>query len=278
MKRVMLVTGMILFATASQLPAKTVKSPNDNTLWAETFTKPADLKGWRSKGELMVTDDALTFKPLEKNVSFGRYIKWNPDYPYLQINFKKIVPFKKGYRGMTVMPSVKNTATFINIAGGWQPGLWTVNVLDFMPQLNDPKMKTFFLTTYIYGGIASFKSYKMVAQPDNALLLSIDNGKRELKAGDKIQLTVLLKEGGKDVTVTVKKSYCLRKVKVGESGYIQLTSDDEGKTWTGELTVPALKGKKDLKAGGLIFEANILGGKFRKLYTSNPWTVIIDKK
>ena len=276
MKKAMLATGLILIAT--QLPAKVVNKPDDNTLWVETFETPADLKGWKSKGELTVVDNALTFKPIEKNVTFGRYIKLNPDYPYLQINFEKVIPFKKGYRGATVFLSMKNTNIFLGSAGGWQPGLWTVNLLDFMPQLSDVKIKSSYLVNYIYGGTALFKSYKMVAQPENALLLSVDDGKRELKAGDKIQLTVLLKEGGKDVTVTVKKAYTLPKVKVGEAGYIQLTSEDEGKTWTGELTVPAIKDKKDLKPGGLIFEANILGGKMRKLYTSNPWKVIVTKK
>jgi hypothetical protein len=276
MKKAMLATGLILIAT--QLPAKVVNKPDDNTLWVETFETPEDLKGWKSKGDLMITDNALTFKPLEKNVTFGRYIKLNPDYPYLQINFEKVIPFKKGYRGATVFLSMKNTGVFLTSAGGWQPGLWTVNLLDFMPQLADPKIKASYLVTYIYGGTALFKSYKMIAQPENALLLSVDDGKRELKAGDKIQLTVLLKEGGKDVTVTVKKAYTLPKVKVGEAGYIQLTSEDEGKTWTGELTVPVIKNKKDFKPGGLIFEANILGGKMRKLYTSNPWKVIAAKK
>ena len=227
MKKVMLATGLILIAT--QLPAKVVNKPDDNTLWVETFETPDDLKGWKSKGELIVTDNALTFKPLEKNVTFGRYIKLNPDYPYLQINFEKVIPFKKGYRGSTIFLSIKNSNKFLSSAGGWQPGLWTINLLDFVPGLTDPKLKVSYLTTYIYGGTAVFKSYKMVAQPENALLLSVDDDKKELKTGDKIQLTVLLKEGGKDVTITVKKAYTLPKVKVGEAGYIQLTSEDEGK-------------------------------------------------
>ena len=276
MKKVMLATGLILIAI--QLPAKVVNKPDDNTLWVETVETPTDLKGWKSKGELAVAGNALSFKPLEKDVTFGRYVKLDPDYPYFQINFEKVIPFKKGYRGASVFLSMKKTGVFFSSAGGWQPGLWTVNLLDFMPQLADGKRKSAYLVSYIYGGVASFKSYKMVAQPENALLLSVDDGKRELKAGDKVQLTVLLKEGGKDVTVTVKKAYTLPKVKVGEAGYIQLTSEDEGKTWTGELTVPKIVDKKDLKPGGLIFEANILGGKMRKLYTSNPWKVIVTKK
>jgi hypothetical protein len=257
--------------------AAQVDKPDDNTLWFETFSDQSDLKAWKSKGDLKIINDTLIFKPIEKNFTFGRYVKWNPDYPYLQIDFSNIEPLK-GYRGWTVMPSIKNSKILFSSAGGWAPGLWTANVLDYMPTLANKKQKAFFLVNYIYGGIASFKSYKMVAQPENALLLSIDGEQRELKAGDKIQLTVLLKEGGKDVTVTIKKAYCLRKVNVGDAGYIQLASEDEGKTWTGELTLPEIKDKKDLPPAGLVFEANILGGKFRKLYTSNPWKIIVTKK
>ncbi len=262
---------------ACQLSGGIVNNPDKNTAWVETFNDQSDLKGWRAGGGLKVVDGALTFTPEKKCNSFGRYITINPGCPYLVIDFNKIEPFDKGYRGMTVFISRKNAKKMINSAGGWRSGLWVFNLLDYLPADAYKKTGRGYLITYDYGGILSYKSLKMVARPENALLLSVDKNKQEIEAGDKIRLEVRLKEGGKDVTVSVMKSYILAKVHLGKDDYVQLTSEDKGKTWTGEMTVPEITNKKDLAAGELIFQANILGGKMRKLYTSNPWTVKVKK-
>ena len=264
----------IIFCLGIILSAEVTLQPNSNTSWVETFKEPSDLKAWKSKGKLEVVNNALTFSQIKKDTTFNRYIKWDPKYPYLQIDFEKVVPFKKySYRGMTVLIAGGKTKSVFSTAGGWQTGIMTINLLDTFPELSDGNLKGFSMIIYIYGGTASIKSFKMISKPENVIYATAVDNKKELYPGDKINIKVKLQEPAKDVTVTVKQSYCFAKVKLNQAGYIQLTSEDQGKTWTGEVTIPKNVAKKDIAQGKWIFDAKILGGKVKKIVTVNPWKV-----
>ena len=162
MSKAFLLPGTIILAC--QLSGGIVNNPDENIAWVETFNDQSDLKSWRAGSGLKVVDGALTFTPEKKCNPFGRYITINPGCPYLVIDFNKIEPFDKGYRGMTVFISRKKAKKMINSTGGWRPGLWVVNLLDYLPADAYKKTGRGYLITYDYGGISSYKSLKMPAR------------------------------------------------------------------------------------------------------------------
>ena len=252
------------------------------TLWIQTFQNGEDVGGWKSKSELKVENDTLVFTPYGKNTTFHKNFKWNVQYPYLQIDYEKVVPFKKGYRGMAIIASPGKGKTIFGLGGAWRTGLLTINLLDHFPHLKDsPKQKWFTLVMYFYGGVSTIKSFKMVsALPKDALMIIPGGEKGTLKSLDKVKFKLILSKPAQDVTVAVNKSQCLFPVKVNDQGYIQLSSEDEGTTWTGEWIIPKNADTKPVKPGNWIFTARILGGKIKTVFTNNPWSVDLktDKK
>ncbi len=277
MKRKSVFSALLLgLAVASPLSADVVKKPDDNTLWLETFKTDEDAKRWREAANLKLSVAADQWV-VEVDMSgparsTGRYVPWESDYPYLQIDLAEVNPLK-GYKGWSVMSASSDGGLITGTAGGFAPGLWTLNLRDFFPKMK--AKQTFFLRIDMHGGMFRYNSIRMVKRPANGLELSFATAKRELTAGDKVKITAVLEEPALDVTVSLIHGYILRPLKnVGNpEGYIQLTSEDKGKSWTGEVTVAANLDKKPIKAGQLIFCANVLGGKLRKLYSACPYAV-----
>ena len=266
----------IVMSAAVFADAGTEKTSDENTLWIETFQDSSSIAKWRNDGgftleaknNLLIADPQ---EPTKKNAhTIGRYVAYDKTYPYFQVLLESVEQLK-GYRGWTLSNVSSGHGTFTNSAGGVIPGLWTFNINDC---LNLEKEKgSFFLRIDMHGYVFKYKFFKMMKTPMNALIATTD--KKILKSGDVITFKLVLAIPCKDATVNIRKSYCLGQLKkINETGYIQMTSDDKGKTWKGSLKVTDRGfGKKPLKQGGLIFQCNMLGGKLRKVFTSNSFTI-----
>ena len=271
-KMMVLGIGMLL---GGVLNAEEVKAPDADTLWVETFQNADSVSKWRNDGgfKLSVADDLLLVDPRggdKKQYTIGRYVKYDKEYPYFQVNLKSIEQLK-GYKGWTLSNSSTGGGFFVNTGGGVIPGLWTFNIDDCL-KLDKPK-GYFFLRIDMYGYVFKYKSFKMMKEPIDALIATAD--KKILKPGDVIKFKLLLATPCKDATVNIRKAYCLGPLKkINETGYVQLTSDDKGKTWNGELKITKRGfGSKKLNNGDLIFQCNMLGGKLRKVFTSSSFVV-----
>ena len=244
------------------------QNPDENTLWIETFSVTTD--SWKTEMTLKSIDDCLSVTPGDAGKRcMGRYIKWDRAYPYLQLDFSKVGQRVDGYSGWFLVNSSAEGACVSSTGGGFLPGLWTFNINDFFPELKTGS--SFYLRMDVHGATCFFKYLTAVKMPRNALMLSVEPGKKRLVAGDKIKFSAVFEKSARDVTVTLRNANLLEKIMINRNDYIQLVSEDKGKTWHGEMTVPEELSNKP--RGSLIFEANILGGEFRKLYTSNPWTI-----
>lgn len=253
------------------------KNSDENTLWIETFQDSSSIAKWRNNGgfTLKAENNLLVADPREatkkKDYTIGRYVPFDKAYPYLQVNLESVDQLK-GYKGWTLSSaSTDNHGFFCNLAGGVIPGIWTFKVDDCLKLAKDKG--EFFLRVDMHGYVFKYKSLKMMKEPLNAIIATSD--KKILKDGDIITFKLLLKSPCKDASVNIRKSYCLVPLKkINDNGYVQMTSDDKGKTWNGSLKITKKGfGDKKLKQGQLIFQCNMLGGKLRKVFTSSSFGI-----
>lgn len=273
---------MFALSAADSLRADLAVKPDDNTLWLETFRTAADLKRWLEADNLRmsVADDQWVVEVDMSGQSRAtqRSMSFDPEYPYLQFDLAQVAP-TTGYQGWSLWANgAKYGSLLVSTAGGYAPGLWTLNCHDFLPGLDDKR--SFPTRIDMHGAIFRYNWLRMVKKPVNGLPISVAGDKRALVPGDKIAITAVFEEPAMDCTVTLRHGYLLRPLKnVGNpEGYLQLTSSDEGKTWKGELTIAANRDTQPIKGGSLIFQANILGGKIRRMYTAAPWIINVGKK
>ena len=274
----MIILGIVMSA-AGFADAGIEKNTDDNTLWAETFQDSSYIAKWRNEGGftlkaidgLLVVDQRGATK--KKAHTIGRYVSYDKAYPYFQVYLESIEQLK-GYRGWTLSNASSGGGRFTSSAGGVIPGIWTFNINKCLILAKDKG--SFFLRIDLHGYVFKFKSFKMMKTPLNAIIATAD--KKVLKEGDEIKFTLLMKVPCKDATISIRRSYALGPLKkINDSGYVQLSSDDRGKTWSGTLKITKRGfGAKKLNPGGLIFECNMLGGKIRKTYTSNSFIIHCD--
>jgi len=259
------VLGFTILLSAG-LPAEIVRNPDANTLWNEIFATPDDAKTWGGSMALKVADDRLMVIPdnVTDRCCMARPIEWDDDYCYLQFDYALGNPLG-GYKGTCITGCAGSD-------GGYFPGLWTSNLKEFCPQHKHGE--EFYLKAYVYGATLRFKFFRVVKDPEDGLLVTTEPKSKEiLEAGDKIKFKAVLKDGAKDVTVTVLNTGLWKMGGINADGYVQLASEDKGRIWHGELTVGKGFGAAEIKSAGLIFQANVLGGKIDKMYTSNPWSI-----
>jgi len=254
--------------------AEMVSFPDKNTLWEENWST---VEGWRTGQVKFVTNgESATLTKIKDSGSTGRYVKWNRSYPYLQMNIKDIEQIP-GYKNFVV--TNPGRPMIVNMGGGYFPGIWTFDFLASQRFPGDKDGGSFFLRMDLQGGKFVFDWIKMVKNPRNAIVLEREGKKTKLGKGDKFKIKVFLDEPAVDVTVDMLSAYLLRPVSLNGEPYIQLRkSDKEGKRWEAEITIDTIKpGKVDNvntgNQGRLIFRANILGGKIKNTYTSNPWGI-----
>lgn len=253
------------------------KNSDENTLWIETFQDSSSIAKWRNDGgfTLEAKNNLLVADPREatkkKNHTIGRYVLFDKTYPYLQVDLESVEQLK-GYKGWTLSSaSTASPGLFCGVAGGVIPGIWTFKVDDCLQVAK--KKGQFFLRVDMHGYVFKYKFLKMMKKPSNAIIATSD--KRILKIGDVITFKLLLATPCKDATITLRKSYCLAPLKkINEPGYVQMTSNDKGKTWNATLKVTQKGfGDKKLKQGQIVFQCNMLGGKLRKVLTSNSFGI-----
>ncbi len=276
MSKLVVVALLAVFCLHSfRLSAEVFDNPDGNTLWKESFAPGGAVPEWKSEMTLAVENGELVAIPGEgkdKQCAMGRYVRWDCNYPYLTIDFTRVEQLS-GYKGMTILNSSTGGGGFMTTAGGYLPGLWTFNVRQVFPDIKEKG--GFFLRVDCHGAKFFFKSFSLIKEPENFIVVEKDSSGQILHKGDKLKFKVILKEGGKDVTIGLKDSYLLTPLKIGGNNYLQLTSDDKGKTWHAELTISDAFAGKQWKSGGLIVEAVVLGGKIERLYTAVPWEIKI---
>ncbi|MDD5705235.1 MAG: hypothetical protein PHR35_04880 [Kiritimatiellae bacterium] len=256
---------VIFLCLAVTLRAGVARQPDTNTLWVETFATSADATNWTTSMRLAVENGRLTVTPGDSTQrAMSRYIEWNDAYPYFQFEYA-VGTLVEGYKGFYFMP-------FFSSNGGYFPGRWTFDLRAWFPVL--PSRPPFLLRVDIHGAVLRFDYFRVVKHPEDALLVTAEPAaKTTLATGDKIRFEAILKDRAMDVTVSVLTPSAVKLGGINADGYIQLVSADNGKTWTGELTVGKGLGTTEIRPGALIFKANVLGGEIGRLYTVNPWAI-----
>ncbi|GEM_PF-7021601 len=268
--------------TVFQSQAEMVSFPDKNTLWEENWST---VEGWRTGQVEFDSEGGLTTLSKIKgtNGSTGQYVKWSRDYPYLQMYIQDIEPIP-GYKGLVVINGSRGGRRMVNMGGSYLPGIWTFDVLNSQRFPGDKDGGLFFLRMDFHGGKFVFDWIKMVKIPQNAIVVETVDTREKLRKGDKFKIKVFLDEPAIDVTVDILSAYLLHPVSLNGEPYIQLRkSDKEGRKWEAEVTIEAIKPGRISNVnvgdqGRLIFRANILGGKIKNTYTSNPWTIEILKE
>jgi len=282
MKKRILVLGIgIMFLLAPVLSAAVKKNPDSNTLWIEgweslEFEQQEVGSGWGQKYANFELKDGgkvlLTSKEAGKPIITGRYVDFSREYPYLQIKVAEIERIPN-YQGMALSAG----GMLLEIGGGYFPGIYTFEIIN-QPELSGRNEGMTYLRFDLYGGKFLIDWIKMVRKPVDAVIVTKSPEKEgSLKKGDKVVLEVSLAEKAADVTVDLLTAYLLKPATLDGQPYIQLKkADGEGKVWKAEITAGEKSDLKKLKAGGLLFRANVLGGKIKQTFTANLWNIELE--
>ncbi|MCM8785845.1 MAG: hypothetical protein NC827_08430 [Candidatus Omnitrophica bacterium] len=288
MKRVLIYSvGFLLFSNF--LYSKVVYNPDENTFWIENgkefeiveHGKPEFWAGkaWSGNLEIGVEEDTFKIKsPSNDKNLIGRYFKFNPSYPYLIWEIKKVT-YGEGYRGFDMcFPSrVFNFVTHIF------PGIFIVNPFLFDKNLAE---KTYYCRIYLYNTELDFKYIKMVKKPDYYIEITSPQLKEKeyIGIGDELNFKVILKEPAEDVSLTFYDSYITHEVKINNSSSLQLKpEDDKQNIWTGKIKIEKIdkplvkKDGKDVEIyepGTFLIKATVLGGKINvPIWTANYFKI-----
>lgn len=235
MKKIILFSAAALLATT--VSGKMIENPDSNTLWVEdgkemvlsrTYTRPNN--AWYD-GALKVQGNPKGGFSVEfttpKKSSTGYNVLMSKEYPWLVYKINSIEP-TTGYRAFAFYSSMGQQV------GNFQPGIFAIQMQN-LPGNQSRK----WLEITCYGIKVKFDYVKMVKTPDN--YITVESAPADAKfvtVGDKIRITVHLKEKAEDVSVQFFTALYMRNLPVNGQEKIQLTplKGDE-RVWSAEITV-----------------------------------------
>jgi hypothetical protein len=285
-----LVLSLVMIVWGVMVPfAEVQNNPRENLLWEENFRNVSPDEWSVINGKFADTEQLVFVSGLPsggKAGSFGKIFPWNAKYPYLQVKVDRIES-TAGYKSWYVRA---NNKVLFYLGGAEIPGIFTFNLLQYpgrySPFAPDKEVSNVQLSFQQYAGIYTYGYVRMMAQPENALIVEpVNNGQsevdgniiREIKRGDKLLFHVLLEKPAVDVTVTIMSTYCLSRITLDGEEYVQLVkTDEEGKQWKAEVRITDKATKVKRPPGAVLFKATVLGGDIRETFTANALPVSIE--
>ncbi len=252
---------------------KTLKNPDNNTLWMEDFKdfKTVDnlasayWKGniWYGKDiECEEQEKGTSFTPTGKQGELKTMIPLNKEYPWLVIDIAK-VSLSNGYNSVA-FGYFKGSADIIGATREITPAVFLAKIFN-----DTTKSGTASMTTYMYGAALTLNSMKLQRKPD--ALPEIIQEKAavpgELNKGDRIIFRVTTARKVKDISLQFHDSKGRPVFLNGKSNLQLLPPGDDDCIWEAAVDVESLV-LPDKKAAWQT-KALILGGQFRKPYIFN---------
>lgn len=280
----MVLTLGIGFVRLNVALAELKSNPDKNTLWIEDGKKVqvgvgSSNRHWNTQG-LNVSDaseedsaEGILFEsPNSKKHATGRYVHFDPAFPYLVWEISQVIP-GKGYQGFCLHTLQTDHGLFFSMVSHLKTGLFTVNTSYYYPV---PKVS--YLRIDLYNTQITMKYLKLVKTPANYLEISspLFATKKGLDLGDEVTFKLVLAETAEDVSLRFFDSYTMPQLTINGSQTLQLKAEDEDqKIWTRKLKFDSCTGAAKpgipFSPGGFIVKAVILGGKLgMPIWTTNP--------
>jgi hypothetical protein len=275
------------FLTCCIAKADIVAKPDTNTLWHEdgnsapTGNNPA-ADHWNGSLDISASNGILQLNATDnKNHSIGRYVKINPDYPYLVFHVLNYVP-QPGYHAFDFGLTAGKQNSGLTLVSQINPGIYVFNLKKFLPDAP----VTGYLRLDLYNGQLALSDLSMVKTPPNRIEITSPAfaKKDHIDLGDDITFTVYLEKKTEDASLTFYDSYTMPQLKINGSQTLQLKPQDaDQKVWSATVKLKSIEGlrsKKDgqLKAFHLMVKALILGGTLKEpLWTALEYPIHLEK-
>jgi len=286
-----IVTGVALVFMCFKAGAELSESPDPNTLWildgaAIKVEASESANHWSNRrGNIKGgANGELILESAEKN-QVGRYLPFLESYPYLVLEITAItVPSTSSYRALSLtLVDGSQGDSLLGMVSFPEKGIFTLDTRF----LTAPEHKTKYLQFYNYNCEVTVKNIRLVAKPENSLIMTSPafETRGKLEAGDDLTFTVSLAEPCEDVTVNFYDGYTMPPIQLNGQSELQLKPTDASrKTWAATVKVescisPRHTPDKPFRRGEFMAKAVVLGGKIdSSLWTANPCDFSVNPK
>jgi hypothetical protein len=283
-----LLAAMLFASLMRTITAKAdiIANPDANTLWREdgnsapTGQNPA-ADHWNGSLDISASNGALQLNATDsKKYSIGRYVKINPDFPYLVFHIQSFVP-QSGYHAFNFGLTVGKDNPELMLVSQINPGTYVFDLSKYLPD----SLATGYLRFDLYNGTLALSDLSMVkAPPDRIEITSPAFAKKGyIDLGDDITFTVYLQKKTEDASLTFYDSYTMPQLKINGSQTLQLKPKDaDQKVWSATINLKSISGirskpKEQLASFHLMVKALVLGGTLKEpLWTALEYPVHLE--
>lgn len=256
-------------------------NPDANTLWIEDGRQ---IKSGVGSSDQHWTN-ALEFSEVESGgfkmrgegpgkSNSGRYVDFDPAYPWLVWEITEVTPGAPGYRALSFRTLDMPQSAFVGMISFIQPGIFAVRT-DYA----HPTAKRTFFRIDLHNCDVTMKYLKLVAQPENYIEVTgpTMDSKKVVELNDEVTFVARLAEPAEDVSLRFYDNYMMPQLTINGSQQLQLKPvDAEQKIWMATVKLESCTGYRrkpdsQFSPGSFLVKAIVLGGSLNTpIWGANP--------